>query len=181
MIHCCLGNAFSHRNWEAYLKDAYRYILAEDCGVINADTHRCLVPGGWFEIKDFDIAPMCDDNTLPQNSAIIRWHDLLQEGASLGNINLRFSSAELKTQAEKAGFVNVKIHKYKIPIGTWPRDKKLKLLGAYQREILKDGLEAFSLAIFTRFLGWSKNKVEVFLEGVQQELKNSSYHWYWPL
>jgi hypothetical protein len=124
---------------------------------------------------------MCDDGTLPQHSAIARWHGLLAEGASLGNINLRFSSAELKTQAENAGFVNVEINKYKIPIGTWARDKKLKLLGAYQKEVLMMGLEAFSLAIFTRLLGWSKNKVDSFLEGVRQELKTSSYHWYWPL
>jgi hypothetical protein len=124
---------------------------------------------------------MCDDGTLPQHSAIVKWHHLLVEGASLGNINLRFSSAELKTQAEKAGFVNVKIKEYKIPIGKWARGKKLKLLGAFQREVVMLGLEAFSLAIFTRLLGWSKNKVEIFLEGVRQELKTSSYHWYWPL
>jgi hypothetical protein len=148
---------------------------------MTADTHRCLAPGGWFEIKDFDIAPMCDDGTLPQDSDIVRWHDLLERGASLGSINLRFWSPELKTQAEKAGFVNVEVKEYKIPIGIWPRNKKLKSLGAYQRAILMDGLEAFSLAIFTRLLGWSKKEVEGFLWGVRQELKTTSYHWYWPL
>jgi hypothetical protein len=106
---------------------------------------------------------------------------LLGVAASLGKINLRFYPAELKTQAEKVGFVNVKIKAYKLPIGAWPKDKNLKLLGTYQRAILTDGLEAFSLAMFTRFLGWSKSTVEIFLESVQQDLKNSSYHWYWPL
>jgi len=101
---------------------------------------------------------------------------LLDYGASLGNLNLRFSSAELKTQAEKAGFANVEIKEHKIPIGKWTRDKKLKLLGTYQREVLMNGLEAFSLAIFTRLLGWLKTEVEIFLEDVRQELKNSSYH-----
>ena len=124
---------------------------------------------------------MCDDGSLPPDSAIVRWHNLLQEGASLGNVKLRFSSAGLKTQAEKAGFVNVQINEYKVPIGTWPKDKKLKLLGAYQSKILIEGLDAFSLAIFTKFLGWPKKKVEAFLEGMQEELKTSSYHWYWPL
>jgi hypothetical protein len=106
---------------------------------------------------------------------------LLGEAASVGKINLRFSSVELKTQAEKVGFVNVKIKEYKIPIGAWPKDKNLKLLGTYQRAILTDGLEAFSLAMFTRLLGWSKSTVETFLESVRHELKKSSYHWYWPL
>ncbi|KAE9376521.1 S-adenosyl-L-methionine-dependent methyltransferase [Stipitochalara longipes BDJ] len=165
LVHCCLGNAFSNRNWEAYLEHAY----------------RCLAPGGWFEIKDFDIAPMCDDGTLPRDSAIVRWHDLLNEGASQGKINLRFSSAEIKTQAEKAGFVNVVVNEYKIPIGRWTRDRKLKLLGTYQKEVLMLGLEAFSLAILTRVLGWLKTEVDTFLEDVRHELKTSSYHWYWPL
>jgi hypothetical protein len=124
---------------------------------------------------------MCDDGTLPRDSAIVKWHHLLDERAALGNINLRLSSAKLKMQAEKAGFVNMKINEYKIPIGIWARDKKLKLLGAHQREVLMNGLEAFSLAIFTRLLGWSKTEVSTFLEGVRQELKTSSYHWYWPL
>jgi hypothetical protein len=140
-----------------------------------------LAPGGWFEIKDFDSIPLCDDDSLPQDSAIVRWHNLLGVAASLGKINLRFYPAELKTQAEKVGFVNVKIKAYKLLIGAWPKDKNLKLLGTYQRAILTDGLEAFSLAMFTRFLGWSKSTVEIFLESVQQDLKNSSYHWYWPL
>jgi hypothetical protein len=140
-----------------------------------------LAPSGWFEIKDFDIIPLCDDDSLPQDSAIVRWHDLLGQAASIGKINLRFSSVELKTQAEEVGFMNVEIKEYKIPIGAWPKNKHLKLLGTYQRAILLESLEAFSLAMFTRLLGWSKDNIEAFLESVRQDLKNSSYHWYWPL
>lgn len=37
----------------------------------------------------------------------------------------------------------------------------VKVLGTYQRTILMEGLEAFSLAILMRFFGWSKDEVEI--------------------
>lgn len=36
----------------------------------------------------------------------------------------------MKKLLEDAGFVNVKIHPYKQPLGPWPKDKQLKRMGA---------------------------------------------------
>ncbi|KAF4634736.1 hypothetical protein G7Y89_g3360 [Cudoniella acicularis] len=95
IIHCSLGNAFSKRCWANYLDHAY----------------ASLNLGGWFEVKDFDISPRCQYDSLRQDSAIARWHDKLVEGAKLGNVNIRFSATDLKTKAERAGFINVTIAK----------------------------------------------------------------------
>jgi hypothetical protein len=90
-------------------------------------------------------------------------------------------SSELKLAFEKAGFINVTVLDFKIPIGPWAKNPKLKDIGMWQRVVLLDGLEAFSLAIFTRFLKWSKPDLLDLLAEVRREVSNTSYHWYWPL
>jgi hypothetical protein len=50
-----------------------------------------------------------------------------------------------------------------------------------QRHALAEGFEGFSLAIFTRLLGWSKGNVDKLLAEVRAELFNGDYPWHWPL
>lgn len=90
-------------------------------------------------------------------------------------------SSELKLLFEMAGFINVTVLDFKIPIGLWAKNPKLKRIGKYQKAVLLDGLEAFSLAIFTRFLKWSEPDLLILLAEVRREVSNTSYHWYWPL
>lgn len=63
-----------------------------------------------------------------------------------------------------------------VPIGTWPRDKNLKMLGAYQREHMIISIESFTLAPLTRIMGWSVEEVQVLIAGVRSELKNPKNH-----
>lgn len=48
-------------------------------------------------------------------------------------------------------------------------------------ENFTSGLSAFSMALFTRVLGWSKDEVDVFLVHVRREMKNKKVHAYWPV
>jgi hypothetical protein len=114
-------------------------------------------------------------------SAIRIWHGQLLEGAATSKISLQISPGDLEVLFQEAGFVNVTIKEWPLPIGLWPKDPGLKKIGAFQSQVIHDGLEAFSLAIFTRALGWDLIKIEKLLEEVREELNNRSYHWYWPL
>ncbi len=143
--------------------------------------NRCLVPGGWVEIKDFDIVALSPDDSLPRTSAISRWHEKLVEGASLGNINVRASYTHLEQIFQKSGFINVKLEVMPIPCGSWAKDKKLKDVGTWQKHCFADSLEAYFLAIFTRLLQWPLLEVIALLAEVRSELGNRTYHWYWPL
>jgi hypothetical protein len=107
-------------------------------------------------------------------SAIRIWHGQLLEGAATSKISLQISPGDLEVLFQEAGFVNVTIKE-------WPKDPGLKKIGAFQSQVIHDGLEAFSLAIFTRALGWDLVKIEKLPEEVREELNNRSYHWYWPL
>lgn len=46
---------------------------------------------------------------------------------------------------------------------------------------IEPGLEGLSMAIFTRGLGWSKERTEVFLAGVRKDMKNTKIHCYWEM
>lgn len=41
---------------------------------------------------------------------------------------------------------------------------------------LKEGLEGFSLVLFTRILGWSPEEVQVLLSKVRKDLENRTIH-----
>ncbi|KAH0559496.1 hypothetical protein GP486_003987 [Trichoglossum hirsutum] len=82
----------------------------------------------------------------------------------------------LKGLIEKAGFVNVKEEIFPFPIGMWPKDKKLKEMGAYNLFQRLENLEGITLALFTRFLGWTSQEVFVFLTDVRKDLKNPKIH-----
>ncbi|KKK23690.1 hypothetical protein ARAM_003448 [Aspergillus rambellii] len=59
----------------------------------------------------------------------------------------------------KAGFKDVQqeIYKFRCHLAKSP---KLKDLGRYQQLNMLEALDAYSLALFTRFLGWSDEEVK---------------------
>jgi hypothetical protein len=79
----------------------------------------------------------------------------------------------------QAGFKNVVSEDKLCPIGTWPKEKKLKEIGRYFRcQMLEGAIEGYSLAVFTRFGGWSPAETEVLFAHVRNELKSNKMHIY---
>ncbi|KAL1989317.1 hypothetical protein VTN96DRAFT_79 [Rasamsonia emersonii] len=73
---------------------------------------------------------------------------------------------------EKAGFVDVKEESFKVPIGPWPKDPKLKEIGRFQQVQQIQGAEVYTPALFSRVLGWSKEEIDVLLAKVRDEIKD---------
>ena len=48
-------------------------------------------------------------------------------------------------------------------------------------ENFSNGVQGFTMAYFSRVLGWSQEAVEVFLVGVRKELKDRRKHGYFPM
>lgn len=79
-----------------------------------------------------------------------------------------------------AGFVNVEEKIFKIPIGTWPRNKTMKVIGLYMKAVINDGLHAIAVGPLTRGLKWSAEEVELYLIGVRKSLNDATTHSYLP-
>lgn len=120
----------------------------------------------------------CDDGTMNKDSALVKWLDLIKPG--LQNLGLDVDRVlKLAEYLREAGFVNVEQKSFKVPIGIWPRNKTLRLIGLYLRTILIEGMQAISLGPFTRGLKWTKEEVEVLLIDVRKCLADSSQHTYY--
>ncbi|KKA20747.1 UMTA methyltransferase family protein [Rasamsonia emersonii CBS 393.64] len=93
-------------------------------------------------------------------------------GKTLDNVHL------WKEKVEKAGFVDVKESVFKVPIGPWPKDPKLKEIGRYQQYQQIQALEFYTPALLSRVLGWNNMEIQVILSKAQSELKDHSIHLY---
>lgn len=51
----------------------------------------------------------------------------------------------------------------------------------WQLENFSSGIEAISVALFTRVLGWSTDELDVLLAQVRSELKNTKIHSYFDV
>lgn len=54
----------------------------------------------------------------------------------------------------------------------------MKELGAYEQVNALEGMETYTLGLFTRALGWSAEEVRIFLAGAREELTNRKLHLY---
>lgn len=115
---------------------------------------------------------------MNEESALVKWLDLLKQG--LQNLGRDVDRPlELAESLRQAGFVNVEQKSFKVPVGKWPKNKTLRLIGLYLRTVLIEGLQAISLGPLTRGLKWTKEEVEVLLIDVRKCLMDSSQHTYY--
>lgn len=109
-------------------------------------------PGGWVEHVEQSSITRSDDDTIPPGGAVSKWTAYYDEiGEKLG---INFRAAEASCQAMKdAGFTNVTERIIKVPQGTWPKDKRLKIWGQWFQYFVLEGLEGFVIRSFTDVLG----------------------------
>lgn len=139
-----------------------------------------LNPGGWIEMIDITFPVKLNDGEFPPNSAHLKWAKLFEEGCL--RIGRRADCARLyKEQLISAGFTNVEEKRFIWAINRWPKDKKLKEIGMWELENMTTGIQAMSIGIFTRVLGWSKLELDIFLAEVIAEMKDTRTHTYYEL
>jgi len=137
-------------------------------------------PGGYFELHDLYTNISSDHRPIAENSAVREWCLLIREGIKGMNRSLDVHFDELADLLREVGFTDV-VHKpFKIPIGRWPSDPMLKEAGGLSQVAMVEGVEALSLAVFTRCLGWQPEEVQVFLAKVRQGFLAKKTYLYWP-
>lgn len=80
-----------------------------------------------------------------------------------------------------AGFVDVEEHILKLPVGPWPKNKRLKNIGLFEMVNMDEGLEGLTIMLFTRALKWTQEEVQLFLTQVRKDAKDKSIHSYYHL
>ncbi|KAI9829801.1 MAG: hypothetical protein M1826_005378 [Phylliscum demangeonii] len=141
-------------------------------------TFQHLTPGGWAEFQDWDITYYCDDGSLKADSALVQW-DRLCIDAAFKNGRHPNPGPELTTWMADAGFTNIHHEIFKLPLGPWAKEKKLKEVGMWNLLQIQQGMEAFTLAPLTRIMGWKVDEVQVLLANARKEMKDPKIHAYY--
>ncbi|KAH8893673.1 S-adenosyl-L-methionine-dependent methyltransferase [Thozetella sp. PMI_491] len=146
---------------------------------LMSQAYNALKPGGWIELQELRFVIMSDDGTLRDDSQLVKFIKGVKDGLATFGVDL-LGMQKNAENAKAAGFDKVQEEAFKIPIGIWPRNTKMKTIGLYNRSMIYDGLQGISMGPFTRGLKWTPQEVEVFLVGVRKALLDSSQHAYLP-
>ncbi|EEA19595.1 hypothetical protein TMatcc_009733 [Talaromyces marneffei ATCC 18224] len=159
-IHC-RGMTGSIRDWQKLFAQA----------VDN------LQPGGWMEVQEYEIEISSDDGSHLKAENFVLWKDKLNEASQM--FGKPFSDYSLhKQRMEEAGFIDISEDTFKVPIGPWPKDKRMKEVGKVQQYQMFEAVEPYSLAVFTRVLKWSNEDTRELIEKVKAEICDPQYHIY---
>ncbi|KAG7122051.1 Secondary metabolism regulator LAE1 like protein [Verticillium longisporum] len=143
------------------------------------EAFKNLRPNGYLELQDNTFPLGCDDGTL-QGTRLKEWTSHMITAADRAKRSISVAN-RFQQMMEDEGFVDIVVTRKKWPTNPWTRDKKYKELGAWALLGLQDDLDAISMALFTRELGWSSNETTVYLAEVRKDLQNRSIHAYWPV
>ena len=117
-------------------------------------SNRHIRPGGWIDQLEMSIQFSSDDGTVTDDHVLATWSKtFIEAGEKFGKT---FRIADLaKGYMQEAGFDNVTERRFKLPVGPWSRDPKLKKLGRWNLVHCEQGIEGWAMALLTRVMGVS--------------------------
>ncbi|TVY27816.1 Secondary metabolism regulator LAE1 [Lachnellula hyalina] len=140
-----------------------------------AQAFQFTKPGGWVEFQDFDMQFYSTDGTFVPGSPPNVWTDEVIAAIKVFGREPE-PGPKLEQWVRDAGFENVNHRLIPIPVGMWPKDKRMKEIGACDLSMFLEGLEGISLRAFTNARGWSPEEVLAFLPSVRKALCNKRTH-----
>ncbi|EOO03882.1 putative methyltransferase domain-containing protein [Phaeoacremonium minimum UCRPA7] len=152
--------------------------------LVLRDVHKAITqsfenlkPGGWIEFQETYGMPQCDDETMKDDDIIKRYYETCQLAMKSFGYDID-KPLHLQGYLEKVGFTNVQCIIKKLPLGTWPKDKTLRLVGHYTYLALIDSLPALLAKPFAN-LGMSEEERQVWGAKVRQAAKETDVHRYY--
>lgn len=136
-----------------------------------------LKPGGYLQLACVWPVPGCDDETLPKECAYVEVSRIFQEiGAKIKadpDAPLHFHE-----YLGESGFTKVSQTILKIPTSPWPKNPRLKRVGALELMNLMEAAQAFLLRGYTKEFGKTREELELLLMQMRKELTTQMYHSY---
>lgn len=131
-------------------------------------------------MQDINFPIRCDDGCIDINSYLASWNNHMMHAAAQSGFLLDTCGRAAELMRD-AGFVDIVRIPYKWPINQWPRDERHKEIGEWTEANFVNGLESITLAMFTRFLGWTKTQVWDFITQVIVDWRDLRHHGYFDV
>ncbi|KAK3332564.1 S-adenosyl-L-methionine-dependent methyltransferase [Cercophora scortea] len=141
--------------------------------------YTCLKPGGYIQLSGSLPDFQADDGTLPPDVAY------LEMGRIYFDMSARIGASGREVQnwkryLEDAGYVDVVQHVVKIPTNPWPKDERLKKIGAFELAHFRDGIANVFARGYEDILGGDPVYLQVLLAKARQEVMNRGMHSWVP-
>jgi len=116
-------------------------------------------------------------STVADDNVILKlWENINRGLLSLGIDHSLSESGRLSHLVAQAGFENASESEWRIPIGSWPRDQNLKLVGAFCQLMHLQGLDMIACTPLREGLKWTEEKIAAELTAVRDVLKGKIGH-----
>lgn len=142
------------------------------------DAMRTIKPGGWIEQVEVNIQVFSDDGTVDEDHILGGWAKPFFEASDLLGKSIR-TIDQTKERIEGAGFTNVVQRNYKVPIGAWSSDPKLKEIGRWNQLYCLNGIESWAIYMLTMVLKWKVEDVHEYLARVRTAVLDKKTHGYY--
>jgi SAM-dependent methyltransferase len=139
-----------------------------------------LRPGGYIQLCGSYPKFQSDDGTLIENSAYVElgqiFLDMSDKIGASGHEVLNW-----KRYLQQAGYDDVHEHIFKMPTNPWPKDERLKRIGAFELTQYRDSIAGVFVRGYTQILGGDAVHLQVLLARARQEVLNRHMHSWVPL
>ena len=132
-------------------------------------------PGGFLENIEIDIETRSENPRVAddENHIFRHWCRLFWEaGDKIGRTFRIARDGQMERYMKEAGFVDVVHRQWKVPIGGWPSDPKLKKVGLYNGLFIDQSLDGFAIYPIGQILGWNQDEVTVFVERMRRAIRD---------
>ncbi|KAF2138922.1 uncharacterized protein K452DRAFT_78114 [Aplosporella prunicola CBS 121167] len=149
-------------------------------GVLAA-AYTHLKPGAYLEIQEIDLAsPACDDMTMAPDWAYAVYMDLVAQGLSTFNVDMRIPR-KIPAMLREAGYRDVTVREIKVPLGPWAKNKLLRTCGLYMQAAVIDAMQMAINGPLCKGLGWRKEEAEVLIAKARAAVSDPKVHAYYTL
>jgi len=132
-------------------------------------------PGGWIELQESVNTMYSQDGTLkPDNPMVKMMEGLINACAKIGRS--LDPAPHMEGWVKDAGFVNVKVQTFRLPVGSWAKDPIHKEVGTLLGINFTEGVEAFTAVLFKDVLGWTEEEIAVLNATVRTAVRKGDAH-----
>ncbi|KAH8655416.1 S-adenosyl-L-methionine-dependent methyltransferase [Xylariales sp. PMI_506] len=147
----------------------------DDARTVMKHAFSTLACNGWIEFQEIMLDGYQANPEFP-GDAYQRWADGCTRGAATIGRDLH-CVLKYKQWLEEIGFVDVTERKFLLPVGPWPEDPTMKMIGKYNLQNCLEGIRGAGWKML-RLTGMEPDKIEALVNDCLAELKSPQSYTY---
>ena len=153
----------------------YLYGGIDDWGKLYRQAFTHVRPDGWVESTEIDLTTRSENPKVESdpNHLFKKWCRLFFEaGDKIGRTFKIARDGDMEKLMREAGFVDLVHRQWKVPMGGWAKDPKLKQIGLYNGSFIEKSLDGFAVFPVGQVLGRTFEEVDTLVSQMREALQD---------